>query len=144
MGGILVETVAHGRTLVAVVGCGLNLAHAPDGLDRPAAGLADHGAAPTPGEVHARLASAFDHWRAVWGEGRGADAIRKAWLARGLRPGEAMAVNTGSERVEGVFQDLGPAGELVLRDAAGRPRQFTFGDVSFATSNTDQKGTPRA
>lgn len=142
LGGILVETAALSQSLVAVVGMGLNLADAPPGLGRAATSLAALGVAPGPADVHPRLARAFDRWRAVWAEGRNFAAIREAWLRRGPAPGSTLSINTGIQRVDGAFQGLGAAGELILRDASGRSQHFTFGDVSLPAAPRTEEGHP--
>jgi len=82
-----------------VVGIGINLAWAPEGLGRPVTAL---GGASVDA-VAARLLAALGHWRAVY-EKQGFAPIRDAWLAAGpagiglrddgalLVPGEAPMV----------------------------------------------------
>ncbi len=131
-GGILVESSSRAGGLEAAVGIGLNLASHPDDLGRPATHLAAHADAPSPQELLAHLAVTMRHWLAVWDEGAGFAAVRRAWLDRGGDPGEALTVNTGTETVAGRFGGLDADGALLLCDADGRERRFSFGDVTLA------------
>ena len=131
LGGILVEATALGARRVAVVGVGINLASAPEGLGRAATHLDAHGPTVPPDMAFAALVSAMQHWRWVWGEGEGFERVRAAWLARAGPLGEAIAVNTGAGVASGRFLGLDGSGALMLRDAGGAERRFTFGDVSL-------------
>ncbi|WP_156255996.1 biotin--[acetyl-CoA-carboxylase] ligase, partial [Sandarakinorhabdus oryzae] len=76
--GILLER--QGAALV--IGIGVNLAHHPEGTERPATSLAAAGLpVPAPTALLDQLAPAFAHWRGVWAA-QGFAPIRAAWLAR--------------------------------------------------------------
>ena len=42
-----------------------------------------------------------------------------------------MSVHTGDQRVEGYFAGLGDDGALLLADADGDVKRFTFGDITL-------------
>ncbi len=134
--GILIESGsrADGRLWLAI-GCGLNLNHAPDGLERPATRIADHlrhdlARAPTPEEAMAAFAPLFANRLAQW-EHRGFPAVAEAWSARALGLGQPCVARLATETVEGVAEGLEPDGALRLRLASGELRRITAGDVFF-------------
>lgn len=131
-GGILVETTTWSGTAVAVAGIGINIAHAPDIEGRSVARLADHAAGATADGLLAALDASMHRWLGVWQGGTGFGAIRNAWLARTGPAGEPLAVNAGLERIEGTFDGIDDGGALLLRDANGKLRRLTYGDVCLA------------
>ncbi|WP_292064580.1 biotin--[acetyl-CoA-carboxylase] ligase [Brevundimonas sp. UBA7664] len=134
--GVLVESGAHeSGGLWLAVGIGVNLAHAPDGTERPATALVHHlrgdvTAPPTVEAAAATLAGAFDVWMTRW-ETLGFEPILDAWRARtaGLE-GPAVA-RLGRETVEGIAEGVAPDGALKLRLADGSLRLISAGDVFF-------------
>ncbi len=135
--GILAESTAgQGGGLLAVVGVGVNLAHAPADADRSTAYLAEHGISADPATALDHLDRAMWHWLGTWDRGHGFAAIRGAWLERAGAVGEALAINAAEGRVEGRFAGLDADGSLLLTDAAGRERRFLFGDVSVIAGAT--------
>lgn len=134
--GVLVESGAHaaGRLWLAV-GIGVNLAHAPEGTERPATALAHHlrGEVLTPPTVEvaaAALAGSFAIWMDRW-ETLGFQPILDAWQAR--TPGlDGLAVaRLGRETLEGRAEGVAPDGALRLRLADGTLRLISAGDVFF-------------
>lgn len=130
-GGILIESSATAAGLAAVIGIGINVATAPEGLGRPVTSLAAHGADVSPADLLAAIAAAAEVWLAVWAEGEGFETVREAWLKRAHPLGERMSIDTGSERIGGVFMGLDGEGALMLETQDGT-RRFTYGDVSLA------------
>jgi len=130
-GGILVESSGGARGLSAVVGIGINVAEVPAHLGRPVVSLAAKGVRVTPGHLLDAVAAAMEVWIAIWAEGEGFETVREAWLKRAHPIGEPMSIDTGHERVSGLFMGLDGEGALVL-DTDGGTRTFTFGDVSLA------------
>jgi BirA family biotin operon repressor/biotin-[acetyl-CoA-carboxylase] ligase len=131
-GGILVESSTGPAGLMAVIGIGINLVAHPDLPERPATHLGAHGVAPDPETLLAAIAPAHAGWLEVWAEGRGFAAVREAWLARCGALGQRLSVNTGRETIEGTFCGVDADGALLLQDASGRERCFSFGDVALA------------
>ena len=87
LAGILLEREGD----AVVVGFGVNLAHFPTGLERPATSLAAlAGAAPDPATFLDALASAFARWLGRW-RSEGLAPIRRQWLAVAHPPGTALS-----------------------------------------------------
>ncbi|MFA4893771.1 biotin--[acetyl-CoA-carboxylase] ligase [Brevundimonas sp.] len=134
--GVLVESGAHeSGGLWLAVGIGVNLAHAPEGTERPATALVHHlrGDVLTPPTVEAAaavLAGAFAVWMERW-ETLGFQPILDAWQTRtpGL-DGPAVA-RLGRETVEGRAEGVAADGALKLRLADGSLRLISAGDVFF-------------
>ncbi len=131
--GVLVESGAYANGRIwLVVGIGVNLAHAPTGLERPATSLAAHmtGPPPTPLEAMHRLSEAFDVWRRVWDQ-EGFSAIAAAWTQRAHGLGARCQARLPNETVEGIAEGLDADGALRLRLDGGALRRITAGDVFF-------------
>lgn len=136
VGGILIEsgTLADGRLWLAV-GCGVNLASAPDQTPYPATCLADHlrqglSEPPTPLEAMGAFAAAFGRWMGVWVDG-GFQPVAAAWTERAGGLGGPCVAHLGSETVQGIAEGLDHDGALRLRIASGEVRRITAGDVFF-------------
>lgn len=131
--GILLESGAapDGPVWIAI-GIGVNLAYAPDAVERPATRFADHMAAvpPSPEQALEHLAFAFAEWQAVW-EQRGFQAIAEAWTLRAYGLGQRAQARLASETVHGVAEGLDSDGALALRLDDGTVRRITAGDVFF-------------
>jgi BirA family biotin operon repressor/biotin-[acetyl-CoA-carboxylase] ligase len=117
LAGILLERQSD----AVVVGIGVNLAHSPEGLDRPATSLAPP-VAPDP--FLDCLAAAFAAWLARW-RAEGLAPIRTAWLAAAHPVGTALTTND----VHGTFDGLDETGALRLRLEDGGLRVIHAGDV---------------
>jgi BirA family biotin operon repressor/biotin-[acetyl-CoA-carboxylase] ligase len=117
LAGILLERQGD----AVVIGFGVNLAHHPEDLDRPAASL---GARVTPEALLRRLAACFELWLDRW-RTQGLAPVRAAWLA-GAHP-IGTPLSTGG--TEGTFDGLDETGALHLRLADGAIRVVHAGDV---------------
>jgi BirA family biotin operon repressor/biotin-[acetyl-CoA-carboxylase] ligase len=131
--GILVESGARPQgDLWLAVGIGVNLAHAPQGLERPATAFADHMAGPAPRPLDALeiLASRFQHWFDLWNRD-GFAPISKGWarIAHGI--GEPCEARLPHQTLRGVAEGLDPDGALRLRLDDGSIQRITAGDVFF-------------
>ncbi len=126
LAGILLER--EGNAIVA--GFGVNLAHYPEGLDRPVTSLQKvAGHAPDPAQFAEDLAVAFRHWLSRW-RSEGLVPIRQRWQERAHPVGTALSVHGhGGQRVDGVFAGLDDTGALVLRGADGVHHLIHAGDV---------------
>lgn len=121
LAGILLERAED----AVVTGFGVNLAHHPQDLGRPAASLAAlAGAAPEPGPFCDLLADAFARWLACW-RAEGLRPVRAAWLAAAHPVGTALSTAAG----DGLFDGLDEGGALRLRLADGTVRSLAAGDV---------------
>lgn len=121
LAGILLEREGD----AVVIGFGLNLAHFPADLERPATSLAAlAGAAPDPATFLDALASAFRRWLGRW-RSEGLSPVRRRWLAVAHPPGTALS----AAGVDGLFDGLDETGALRLRLADGSIHIVHAGDV---------------
>ena len=107
LGGILVETTPR----KAICGIGINLSSAPEGaarLDRPR------------GDVFARLEAEIERWTRAPDE-----AVLRRWRELSATLGRRVRVEVGGRTAEGLAEDIGPRGELVVN---GEP--FVAGSVT--------------
>lgn len=125
LSGILLERVDD----AVIVGIGVNLAHHPVDLERPATSLAAHGSTPDPHDFAETLAEAFARWLGIW-RGGGIAPVRLRWLERAHPIGSALSVRLadGTAR-DGLFAGLDADGALLLRLADGATRVIHAGDV---------------
>ncbi|MAL88632.1 MULTISPECIES: biotin--[acetyl-CoA-carboxylase] ligase [unclassified Brevundimonas] len=137
--GILVESgPAPAGGLWLAVGIGVNLASAPQDVERPATAAAAHLAAgvsraPTLDEALPVLAEAFGAWTKRR-EALGFEVIRDAWTRRAHGLNAPAVARLGHETVEGVAEGLADDGALRLRLADGSLRLISAGDVFFGES----------
>lgn len=131
--GILLESGARsdGRLWLAV-GIGVNLAHAPQDVERPAAAFADHMTTPPPAPLDALevLAQAFERRRADWAR-EGFTAVAAAWTERAHGLGERCEARLPDRTLHGIAEGLDPDGALRLRLDDGRMERISAGDVFF-------------
>jgi BirA family biotin operon repressor/biotin-[acetyl-CoA-carboxylase] ligase len=121
LSGILLERAAD----AVVIGFGVNLAHHPSDIERPATSMAAlAGAAPEPDAFLGTLADTFARWLGRW-RSEGLAPIRRAWLGAAHPLGTALT--TAGE--EGLFDGLDETGALRLRLADGTVRIVHAGDV---------------
>jgi BirA family biotin operon repressor/biotin-[acetyl-CoA-carboxylase] ligase len=113
-----------------VLGIGLNVAFAPEGLAYAATCLHAQGAGITVDDALARLAAALrarcDQWTVS-----GFAPIRDAWLTHAHPPGTRLAVRTGDTVLDCTFEGLAEDGALLVRTANGQ-RRVVAGDVALA------------
>jgi len=134
--GILVESGAHQTGgLWLAVGVGVNLAHAPDGTERPAAALAKHlrsdiAYPPSPEAAVQVLAQAYAEWSERW-ETLGFQPVLDAWVTRNATLHGPCVARLGHETVEGLAEGVEGDGSLRLRLADGTLRLISAGDVFF-------------
>lgn len=127
LAGILVEAVTRGEACVLVVGIGVNVVAAPEGLGRPVVCLADLGVAADAEDVAAAFLARFADWVERY-RAAGFGPVRAAWLAAGPAVGAWLSVQHGAERLEGGFVGLRDDGALLL-DVAGRVVAVSGGEV---------------
>jgi BirA family transcriptional regulator, biotin operon repressor / biotin---[acetyl-CoA-carboxylase] ligase len=124
LSGILLERADD----AVVIGFGVNLAHHPVDVDRPATSLAVHGVAPDPDIFAETLAESFARWLSRWRDG--ITPVRERWLARAHPVGTALTARLADgTSVDGLFGGLDGQGALILRLADGTSRVIHAGDV---------------
>ncbi|THD73109.1 biotin--[acetyl-CoA-carboxylase] ligase [Phenylobacterium sp.] len=131
--GILVESGMRpdGRLWLGV-GIGVNLAHAPEGVERPATSFAEHMAGPPPKPLDALevLATRFESWRKLWAT-QGFSPIAEGWTARAHGLGERCEARLPNRTLSGIAEGMDPDGALRLRLDDGALERITAGDVFF-------------
>lgn len=132
--GILLESerCADGR-LAVVVGCGINVAHHPEGGLYRTTSLAACGIATPVSTVLARLATALAERLDAWEGGRAFARLRADWLraARGI--GETVTVRRADGAVTGRFAELDADGYLCLELPGGARQRVAAGDLFFSS-----------
>jgi len=118
--GILVEALRPG--LVAI-GIGINIAHVPEGLPYRAARLEGTEVEPIFEQLQLNLSNNVK----IWDEGRGFEAIRKAWLQRCHHVNQPISV----DGEVGQFAGLAPDGALLFKRANGETKLVYAGDISL-------------
>ncbi len=130
--GILLEGEAldDGRQAV-VIGCGINIVHAPRNGLYQATTLRDAGSSVSPQDLFARLCQAMAEWLQRWNRGQDVLAVRDAWLAVASGIGKHITVNLPDRTITGLFKDIDLAGCLVVADDDGHIQTIAAGDVFF-------------
>ncbi len=131
--GILVEsgTRPDGQLWLAI-GIGVNLAHAPSNVERPATAFAEHMNRPPP-EPHVALdvlAAAFMRWEQTW-EHEGFAPIAAGWTKRAVGLGHRCEARLPNRTLQGIAEGLDVDGALRLRLDDGALERITAGDVFF-------------
>ena len=135
LAGILLEAdrLDDGR-LAVVVGVGVNVVSAPEGLPYPATSLSERGDRTSAEELFEALADTFVTWFDTWEDGAGLPAIRKAWMARAAGLGSQVTIDMGARVLKGRFESLDESGRLVLRAPTGVATAVSAGDVYFGNA----------
>ncbi len=130
--GILLESsiVPDGRRAV-VIGCGVNVAHAPKEAMYATATLRDAGAAVSAEELFAYLCQSMARELARWGEGTNMPETRELWLRWATGVGKQITVNMPNASIEGIFRDIDDTGCLILEKPDGSLQSIAAGDLFF-------------
>lgn len=124
--GILLES--GGSPPWVVVGIGLNVAHHPDDVERPATSLAAAGVETTVDAAMDALGRALENTYLRWRE-LGFAPVRQAWLARAVGLNQPIVVRLPDKELNGTFAALDGDGALLLDQADGRRLRIDAGDV---------------
>lgn len=135
LAGLLLEaeTLPGGRRAV-VIGFGVNVAAAPEGLG--AACLATTGYVDGPETLLEHLSDRLAAETRAWDGGQGFGCVRERWLARAAGLGTEIAVRSGGQTLTGVFETIDEGGRLVILSPDGTRRTVTAGEVHFGTAAT--------
>ena len=131
--GILVESGSRSDGgLWLAVGIGVNLAHAPTDVERPATSFAEFmgGPPPAPRAALDILVARFDHWLKLW-TAEGFAPIARSWTERAHGLGAACEARLPNQTLRGIAEGLDPDGALRLRLDDGAILRITAGDVFF-------------
>lgn len=135
LAGILLEAAnIPGGPNSVVIGIGVNVRHAPQGLPYPATSLAACGADIETEQLFEALAEAWVAQELLWDGGRGFASVRKNWLERAAGLGAPIAVRLGGDVLRGIFETIDEEGRLVVRGADGALRKVSAGEVHFGVA----------
>jgi|DewCreStandDraft_4_1066084.scaffolds.fasta_scaffold00150_18 BirA family biotin operon repressor/biotin-[acetyl-CoA-carboxylase] ligase len=129
--GILPEAIggADGSCDALILGIGVNLAHHPEDLGRPATSLPALGEPAPRVEIFLEaLCGPLGARYAAWREG-GFAAVREAWLARAVGLGQPVRLAVGGVVHEGRLADLGRDGSILLESPMGCLERFGTGEL---------------
>ncbi|WP_193170539.1 biotin--[acetyl-CoA-carboxylase] ligase [Nisaea nitritireducens] len=130
--GILTETRVRGDHVVALLGVGINLTHAPGGARYPTTALADHLAAPLTVEgLLEHYLKALSARYALWCTD-GFEPIRKAWVARSRWIGRKVSVENGGQKIIGHYDGIEADGSMSISGDDGEKHRISAGDVRLA------------
>ncbi len=134
--GILIESLGGngGDGWTLAIGCGINLAVAPESVRYPATALAEIGVTVSPDAVLPVYADALERRLAQWDGGRNFAAVRHDWCGFGPAEGSDIAVTAGTETLSGRFAGLGEGGALRLALEGDIVREIHAGDVEPAAT----------
>ncbi len=138
--GILLEGHRLGREgrLAIVIGCGVNVASAPEGTPYPTASLQEIRPGLTREMLFQALASSFARVLAAWQEAHRSlssdpfGATRRLWLERAAGIGMEVTLRLPAGERRGIFGGLDRAGRLELRTEHG-VELIDAGDLYFPT-----------
>lgn len=137
LAGLLLEaeTGPRGRRSV-VMGFGVNVAAAPEGLPYPATCLRQMQHDTRAEDLFVHLTDGIVDAARLWRCGHGFSDIRTRWLDQAAGIGAPVAVRIGESRVHGIFETIDGAGRLVVRSDDGTRRTVTAGEVHLGTAAT--------
>jgi BirA family transcriptional regulator, biotin operon repressor / biotin---[acetyl-CoA-carboxylase] ligase len=138
LGGILLESFAtpneqkkNKERRWVIVGVGINVDSAPEGLDFPASSLKEAGVEIISAKiVLARFVHHFIETYDLW-QAKGFAPIRKAWLEHAWGIGKKLEVRLPDEKFNGVMKGIDRSGMLQVTLPGGRNRNVSAGDVFF-------------
>jgi len=135
LAGILLESgkTGDGRQAI-VVGIGINVVAAPDGLPYPATSIAGLGISRSAEQVFESLSDAWVDAFSLWNEGRGVPAVLEQWRGAAAGIGAPVAVTQDGETIRGVFETIDELGRLIVRANDNRRIAITAGDVHFGAT----------
>ncbi|GJE38183.1 biotin--[acetyl-CoA-carboxylase] ligase [Methylobacterium persicinum] len=140
MAGLLLEAeVLPGGRRAVVIGFGVNVAAAPEGLPAKGPAATSLAAAGYVGGPEALLDHLSDHLAAqarTWDGGRNFTRIRALWLARAAGLGSEIAVASGGQVLRGRFDTIDEGGRLVILGPENARHVVTAGEVHFGTAAT--------
>ena len=135
LSGILLEAQKRpDGGMAIVVGMGVNIVAAPEGLPYLATSLRALGYDISAETVFAALSDAWVDTIEVWNSGRGIPDVLSLWREAAAGIGAEVAVSRDGEIVRGIFETIDEAGRLVVRANDNRRIAITAGDVHFGAT----------
>lgn len=135
LAGILLE--AHKRpdgAMAIVVGIGVNVVEAPEGLPYPATSLRALGLDTSAETVFGALSDTWVDAVELWDRGRGITDVLELWRRSAAGIGAEVAVNRDGDIVRGIFETIDEGGRLIVRANDNSRIAITAGDVHFGTT----------
>ena len=135
LAGILLEANKRpdGQHAV-VIGFGVNIVSAPQGLPYPATSLGELGNAVPAETLFSALADEWVSAYELWDRGRNVPAILRLWRASAAGIGAEVAVAQDGNVVRGVFETIDDSGRLIVRSNDNSRIAITAGDVHFGVT----------
>lgn len=130
--GILLEgeTLPGGRQAL-VIGCGVNVAHAPDHTLYPVTSLQAEGASISADEFFAHVFKTMGDALNNWDRGDGVGDIIAQWRSAASGIGTKITVNLPDRSLSGRFEGIDEDGRLILDMGSGTIHRIAAGDVFF-------------
>jgi BirA family biotin operon repressor/biotin-[acetyl-CoA-carboxylase] ligase len=135
LAGILLEAQKRpdGRHAI-VIGIGVNVVEAPEGLPYPATSLRALGLDTSAETVFGALSDAWVEAFEIWNQGGGITQVLELWRQSAAGMGAEVAVNRDGDIVRGIFETIDEAGRLIVRANDNSRIAITAGDVHFGTT----------
>jgi BirA family biotin operon repressor/biotin-[acetyl-CoA-carboxylase] ligase len=135
LAGILLEAskTPDGRTAI-IVGIGVNVVAAPEGVPYPATSLRALGIDRSAEDVFEALSDAWVEAFSIWNDGNGVSAILERWRGSAAGIGAPVAISQDGVVRRGIFETIDSAGRLIIRDDEGTRHPITAGDVHFGAT----------
>ena len=124
--GILLELTPNADWLL--IGTGVNIASAPEGMPYTVDRLQSFDSALQPGPLLEQYVAALDRWRGLW-LAQGFPAVRETWIDRAAGLGQPVSVALPGGTENGVFTGLDETGALLLKLPSGLTTTVHAGDV---------------
>jgi BirA family biotin operon repressor/biotin-[acetyl-CoA-carboxylase] ligase len=135
LAGILLEAVKRpDGSMAVVIGFGVNVVAAPEGLPYPATSLATLGTGLAAEPLFAALSDAWVDAIEAWDSGRGVPTILSLWRSAAAGIGAEVAVNRDGDVVRGIFETIDDTGRLIVRANDNSRIAITAGDVHFGVT----------
>jgi BirA family biotin operon repressor/biotin-[acetyl-CoA-carboxylase] ligase len=126
--GLLLEGLHVGRRFTVLIGFGVNVASAPQGLPYPAKHLAEASPAVTRDALFGALSAAWADEAARWENGF--SGTRNRWLELAFGLGSRVTVRPPGNEITGRMTGIDERGRLLLTTEGG-PRVVDAGDLFF-------------
>lgn len=135
LAGILLEAQKRpDGGMAIVIGFGVNVVEAPEGLPYPATSLRALGLDVSAEAVFGALSDAWVDTIETWDRGRGVTQVLALWRQSAAGIGAEVAVNRDGDIVRGIFETIDEAGRLIVRANDNSRIAITAGDVHFGTT----------
>jgi BirA family transcriptional regulator, biotin operon repressor / biotin---[acetyl-CoA-carboxylase] ligase len=128
LAGILCEVLSTNPLTIAI-GCGINIAHAPAGLNYPATCLVAEGATTDRDTVFQSYSNALSYWLRIWNQGQNFPTIRTAWMQNAIGINETITMTAGTQHLTGNFEGITEQGAVMLKPPHGPPHILHAGDL---------------